>query len=280
MRPVRMLVERPWNGNCWMMKRLGGKVALITGGGSGIGAATARRLSDDGAHTVVLGRRAAPLKAVAEACNGMAVVGDTARCEDIELAVRHACDAYGGLDILVVSAGVEQFGSVETVTLEDWRRVFSINLDGAMLAARAAIPALRARGGGAIVLVSSVAAVAGAPSYAAYCSSKAALSGLNRSIAVDYGPENIRCNAICPGWTLTELALREIEDTARKKGIDALQLQHELTGNYPLRRMGRPEEIAAVIAFLASNDASFVTGTMLSADGGGGIVDIGTLPFM
>lgn len=262
------------------MQRFDGKVALITGGGSGIGAATARRLSDEGAHTVLLGRRAAPLKAVAEACNGVAVVGDTTRFEDIERAVHHACDAYGGLDILVVSAGIEQFGSVETIALEDWRRVFEINLDGAMLAARAAIPAMRARGGGAIVLVSSVAGLVGAPSYAAYCSSKAGLSGLNRSLAVDYGPENIRCNAICPGWTLTELAVREIEDIAREKGIDALQLQHELTKAYPLRRMGRPEEMAAVIAFLASDDASFVTGTMLSADGGGGIVDIGTLPFM
>ncbi|MEP7351574.1 MAG: SDR family oxidoreductase, partial [Sphingorhabdus sp.] len=99
-------------------------------------------------------------------------------------------------------------------------------------------------------------------------------------LAFDYGPENIRCNAICPGWTLTELAIREIGEIAREKGIDPQQLQNDLTKVYPLRRMGRPEEMAAVIAFLASEDASFVTGTMLSADGGGGIVDIGTLPFL
>lgn len=261
------------------VERFGGKVALITGGGTGIGAATARRIADEGGRVVLLGRREAPLKTVAEACGGLAVVGDTTQFEDIERAVQRAREEYGGLDILVASAGIEQFGSVETIALEDWRRVFEVNLDGAMLAARAAIPAMRTRGGGSIVLVSSVAGLVGAPSYAAYCASKAGLSGLNRSLAFDYGPENIRCNAICPGWTLTELALREIEDVARDKGIDPAQLQHDLTRVYPLRRMGRPEEMAAVIAFLASEDASFVTGTMLSADGGGGIVDIGTLQF-
>ena len=104
--------------------------------------------------------------------------------------------------------------------------------------------------------------------------------GLGRSIAFDYGPENIRCNMICPGWTLTEMAVREIEDMAREKGLDPAQLQQELTRAYPLRRMARPEEIAAVIAFLASDDASFMTGTTLSVDGGGGIVDVGTLPFL
>lgn len=262
------------------MARFAGKVALITGGGTGIGAAAARRIADEGGRVVLFGRREGPLRAVAGTCDGLAVVGDTTRLEDVENAVARARAEFGGLDILVVSAGIEQFGSVETLSLEDWRRVFAINLDGAMLSARAAIPAMRARGGGAIVLVSSVASLFGAPSYAAYCSSKAGVSGLNRSLAFDYGPENIRCNAICPGWTLTELALREIADIAKEKGVDADQLQHELTRIYPLRRMGRPEEMAAVIAFLASEDASFVTGTMLSADGGGGIVDVGTLPFL
>jgi meso-butanediol dehydrogenase/(S,S)-butanediol dehydrogenase/diacetyl reductase len=261
------------------MRRFEGKVALITGGGTGIGAAAARRIAAEGGHVVLFGRREAPLTTVADSCDGLAVTGDTTKLEDIERAVRCACARFGGLDVLIVSAGIEQFGTVETGSLEDWRRVFEINLDGAMLAARAAIPAMRARGGGTIVLVSSVASLIGAPSYAAYCSSKAGMSGLNRSLAFDYGPENIRCNAICPGWTLTELAEREIAEIATAKGVSPHQLQHELTKVYPLRRMGRPEEMAAVIAFLASDDASFVTGTMLSADGGGGIVDVGTLAF-
>lgn len=262
------------------MKRFDGKVALITGGGSGIGAAAARRIAREGGKVVLFGRREAPLMHVAKECNGIAVVGDTTCLADIERAVDRAGETFDGLDILVVSAGIEQFGSVESISLPDWHRVFDINLDGAMMAARSAIPAMRARGGGAIILVSSVAGLVGAPSYAAYCASKAGMLGLNRSIAFDYGPENIRCNAMCPGWTLTELALREIEDIAREKGIDAQQLQDELTGIYPLRRMARPDEMAAAIAFLASDDASFVTGTALSVDGGGGIVDVGTLPFL
>ena len=262
------------------MKRFDGKVALITGGGSGIGAAAARRIASEGGKVLLFGRREAPLLHVATECSGVAVVGDTTCLADIERAVARAGDAFGGLDILVVSAGVDQFGSVESISLQDWNRVFEVNLDGAMMAARSAIPAMRARGGGAIILVSSVAGLVGAPHYAAYCASKAGILGLNRSIAFDYGPENIRCNAMCPGWTLTELALREIENIAQEKGIDAQQLQDKLTSIYPLRRMARPDEMAAAIAFLASDDASFVTGTALSVDGGSGIVDVGTLPFV
>ena len=263
-----------------MARRFDGKVALITGGGSGIGAATAQRIADEGGRVVLLGRRRESLAGVAGQCDGIAIVGDTTSPADIQSAVDQACAQLGGIDILVVSAGTEQFGSVESISLPDWHRAFDVNLDGAMLAARAVIPAMRARGGGSIVLISSVAALAGAPSYAAYCASKAGLLGLSRSISFDYGPENIRCNAMCPGWTLTEMAQREIQGMAREKGIDPARLQQELTRAYPLRRMARPDEMAAVVAFLASDDASFITGTALSVDGGGGIVDVGTLPFL
>lgn len=259
--------------------RYAGKVALITGGGTGIGAATAKRIAAEGGQVIVMGRREAPLREVAETCGGHAFVGDTTSLDDLKGAVVEAEERFGGLDLLVANAGVELFGSVETVALEDWRKVFEINLEGAMLAARSSIPAMRRRDGGAIVLVASVASLAGAPSYVSYLTTKAGLLGLNRSIAYDFGPENIRCNALCPGWVRTEMTERAIDEFARAKGMSLEELQHEMTKVYPLRRMAEPEEIAAIIAFLGSSDASFITGATLSADGGGGIVDVGTLQF-
>jgi NAD(P)-dependent dehydrogenase (short-subunit alcohol dehydrogenase family) len=259
--------------------RFVGKVALVTGGGTGIGAASARRIADEGGKVVVMGRREGPLRVVAEACDGHAVIGDTTSLAALERAVAEATDKFGGLDVLVANAGIELFGSVETVALEAWRRVFEVNLEGTMLAARAAIPAMRQRGGGAIVLLASVAALAGAPSYVSYLTTKAGMLGLNRSIAYDYGPENIRCNALCPGWVRTEMAERAIADVAHLKGVPAIELAADMVRVYPLRRMAEPEEIASIVAFLASDDASFVTGATLSADGGGGIVDVGTLQF-
>lgn len=262
-----------------VLGRFAGKVALITGGGTGIGAASAKRIAEEGGKVVVMGRREGPLREVADACNGHAVIGDTTSLDDLTRAVAKAEQHFGGLDVLVANAGIELFGSVETVELDDWRRVFEVNLEGAMLAARVAIPAMRKRGGGAIVLMASVAALSGAPSYVSYLTTKAGMLGLNRSIAYDYGPENIRCNALCPGWVGTEMSERTIHDIARLKGVTTQDLARDMVGVYPLRRMAEPHEIAAIVAFLCSNDASFVTGTVLSADGGGGIVDVGTLQF-
>lgn len=259
--------------------RFDGKVALITGGGSGIGAASALRIASEGGKVVVMGRREQPLDAVAQLCGGLAVQGDTALLEDLQHAVSVAEDNFGGLDILITSAGIETFGSVETIALDDWQRLLDVNLNGTMLAARAAIPAMRRRLGGAVVLVGSVAALRGAPSFAAYLTAKAGLLGLNRSLAFDFGPEKIRCNALCPGWVLTEMADRTLQDLAAMKGISRDELVATMVRPFPLRRMSQPEEMAGAVAFLASDDASFVTGTTLVADGGATAVDAGTLQF-
>ena len=262
--------------NC---SRYNGKVALITGGGTGIGAATAQRIAAEGGKVVVTGRRFELIKKIADEVGGAAIAGDVTDLAHLKAAVALAVERFGGLDVLVANAGVETFGSVEQISLEDWQRTLEVNLDGAMRACRIAIPAMRARGGGSIIHVASVAALSGAPAYVSYLTSKAALLGLNRSIAYDYGPEGIRSNAICPGWVHTEMTERAIGDIAKIKHSNFEDLMAEVVRPYPLRRMARPGEIAAVIAFLGSDDASFMTGSVVTADGGGSIVDIGTLAF-
>jgi meso-butanediol dehydrogenase / (S,S)-butanediol dehydrogenase / diacetyl reductase len=258
--------------------RFEGKVALITGGGTGIGAATARRIAAEGGKVVITGRRREEIEVVAAETGGIAIVGTTTSTTDIEKAIAAARD-LGGLDILVANAGIQNIGSVESIGLEEWRQTLQTNIEGVMLVSRAAIPEMRARGGGAIVLVASVAALTGEPQTVSYQTSKAAMLGLNRSLAYDYGPERIRCNAICPGWVRTEMTDRAISGFAIAKGLTDDEMITELVKHYPLRRMAHPDEIASVIAFLASSDASFMTGTAVVADGGGLIVDVGTLTF-
>ena len=259
--------------------RLQGKVALITGGGSGIGAATARRFVASGARVVITGRRRGIIEPLAREIGCLAVagdVGDESHCRD---AVAAAVGKYGGLDILVANAGIEHFGSAAEVEMAQWHEVMRTNVDGVLLAARAAIEPMRQRGGGAMVVVGSVASLFGAPHGASYVTSKSALLGLTRSLACDYGVDGIRVNAICPGWVRTEMAERAFKVLADAKQIDLDEVIRRLTRHYPLRRMADPAEIAGSIEFLVSQDASFVTGAILNADGGGSIVDVGTLEF-
>ncbi len=256
-----------------------GKTVLITGGGTGIGAAAARRFANLGGNVVVTGRRAAPLEAVATATGGLAVVGDTAdeaHCAD---AVGAAVDKFGGLDVLVANAAIEVFGSITEISLEDWRAALRINLDGVMMISRAAIPAMRKRGGGSIIIVSSALGLAAAPHFASYITSKTALVGLTRAMALDYGPENIRVNVLCPGWVRTELGERAIQTAADAKGVSLEAMIERVTSHYPLKRIAEPDEIATCIEFLASPASSFVTGSILSADGGGLGVNVGLLEF-
>ncbi|WP_242127203.1 SDR family NAD(P)-dependent oxidoreductase [Sphingobium sp. Sx8-8] len=260
--------------------RFAGKVALVTGAGTGLGAAIARRIAAEGGHPVLLGRREGPLRAVADSCGGLAVPGDTTNADDLARAVAAANSHFGPVGILVANAAAESLGSAERIAPEDWHRILAVNLDGALFAARAVLPDMRRLGGGAIVLVSSVAALASAPANVAYSTAKAGMLGLARSIARDFGRENIRCNAICPGWIRTELTERILENVGPMMGIPPEQLGAQLAGKAPLGRMAEPEEIAAAVAFLASEDASFITGSTLVADGGAAAVDVGTLAFV
>jgi meso-butanediol dehydrogenase/(S,S)-butanediol dehydrogenase/diacetyl reductase len=253
--------------------RLANKVAVISGGGSGIGAAVARTFADEGAKVVVTGRRPEPIEAVAEHVGGIAVQGDTADPGHADEAVAAAVRAFGGLDVVVANAGIGVGGAAADVSDEAWRSTLDVNLTGTFFLTRAALPELIRRGGGSIVLVSSVSAFVSAPESAAYETSKAGLIGLARSLALDYGRHGVRANALCPGWVRTPMGDESMDHLAARYGItrdEAYALSQRLL---PLGRAAEPEEMAACCLFLACDDSSYVTGTALVADGGTMAVD-------
>jgi len=256
------------------MNRMQGKVVLITGGGTGIGAACARLFARSGARVALMGRRAAPLRQVAGDIDALALPGDVSSAQDCARNVAAVADAFGGLDILVCAAGVLSEGGVAEVSREEWDRTLAANLTGIMQIARAGIPIMRRRPGAAIVNVSSLGGLVAPGRMAAYIASKTAMIGLTRSMAVDYGP-SIRVNAVCPGWVLTPMSEEEMETYARANRITRQEAIDRATRYLPLRRMARPEEIAGCIQFLSSDAASFVTGSVLVADGGSSAVDVG-----
>jgi meso-butanediol dehydrogenase/(S,S)-butanediol dehydrogenase/diacetyl reductase len=254
--------------------RLENKVALITGGGTGIGAAVARVFAREGAKVVVTGRRREPIEAVAAEVAGVAVAGDTSDRTHVEEAVAAAVSTFGGLDTVVACAGISIDEPVGDVSDEHWRSTLDANLTGPMMITRAALPVLIDRGGGSVVLVSSTNSMAAAPASAAYDSSKAALNALARAIAVDYGPRGIRANALCPGWVMTPMADESMDELGAARGIDRREAYALATADVPLRRPADPQEMAACCLFLASDESSFVSGATLVADGGGLAVEL------
>ena len=251
------------------------RVALVTGGGTGIGAAVARRLAADGYSVAITGRRSGPIEEIAREIGGLAIVSDTGVVADADGAVAETVAHFGALDALVLNAGIGGEGSLLDLDPAVFERVFATNVTGAFLVARAAIPhLLDARG--AIVSISSVAGLRAAPASLAYCSSKAALMMLTQCIAVDHGPAGVRANCLCPGWVRTPMADGEMDSLGRGSREEAYA---EVTADVPLRRASSPEEIAGSVAWLLSDDASYVNGAVIPVDGGHTMVDVGTLAF-
>lgn len=254
--------------------RLENKVAIITGGGTGIGAATARLFAREGAKVVVTGRRSGPIEEVANEVGGVAVAGDTGDLSHVEDAVEAAIRNFGGVDVLVASAGGGYGGAVGELDDDRWQRTLDTNLNGPRMLTREALPLMLERGGGSIVLVSSVNGLAAAPASVAYDVSKAALIALVRGIAVDYGARGIRANALCPGWVSTPMGDGAMDELAESKGVDRQAAYDLATADVPQRRAGSAEEMAACCLFLACDEASYVNGTALVADGGGMAVEM------
>jgi NAD(P)-dependent dehydrogenase (short-subunit alcohol dehydrogenase family) len=261
------------------MRRLDGKVALITGGGTGIGAATATRFREEGADVVVTGRRPEPLARVATATGAIPISGDAANAEDAKAAVKAAVERFGGLDILVANAGGGGGGAALDTDDRRWDEGIRLNLSTAFVTAREALPALLDRGGGVMVLVSSLAGLFAGPGMAGYVAAKHALIGLTRSLARDYGPRGVRVNAVCPGWVRTPIGDDQMDILAGRRGMSRDEAYALATSNLPLRRPGEPEEIASIVLFLASDESSIITGTVVVADGGASAVDLPTLAF-
>jgi len=259
--------------------RFEGKIGIITGGGTGIGEATARGFAAEGGKAVLLGPERAPLETVAGDIDGVAVVGDAADAGDVGRALAAAKD-LGGLDVVVTCAGGEGFGTLLDVPAETFEAHMRLNLTTAVVTTREALPALIERGGGSIVVTSSVAGLTAAGALVTYTTAKTALLGFVRSVAVDYGPQGVRVNAVCPGGTRTRMLQEAIDMVARDRGVDEARALEIMNTGTPLRRFADPSELAKVNLFLASDDASFVTGSTIVADGGQSAVNVGMLALL
>lgn len=250
------------------MTRLQGKVAIVTGGGSGIGRAISLAFGREGAKVAVLGRRQEALACVVaelaqNGATGKAVLCNVTRSSDTVKAVDEVERAFGRLNVLVNNAGTLSISTIETISEQDWDQVIETNLKGPFLMSRAALPAFRRAGGGAIVNIGSVLGLIAMRDRAAYCASKGGLTLLTKAIAVDHAHENVRANCICPAIVETELVKGLFSDSPDGQKARAARI-----ATLPTGRFGKAEDVAELAVFLASDESSWITGTAIPVDGG------------
>lgn len=247
------------------MNRLTGKVAIVTGGNAGIGEAIAKAFAREGASVVITGRRQGELDRVVndivkEQGKACAVAGSVTNESHVQEAVRQTVRQFGRLDILVNNAGVGDFGKrLHETDDATWAQVLDVNLTGVFRMTRASLPQMLKQGTGAIVNISSIASLVGLPTLSAYAASKGALDAMTRALAVDYAKDGIRCNVVNPGLIDTPMAAPLMSNS------EQLDL---ILSRYPIRRVGKPEEVANMVLYLVSDEAAWVTGGTFPVDGG------------
>ncbi|HEX8764721.1 MAG TPA: SDR family oxidoreductase [Candidatus Acidoferrum sp.] len=250
------------------MTRLSGKVALITGGGTGIGRAIAMAFAREGASVAVAGRRLEKVKEVALAIEkqggaAQALQCDVARGKDAERAINETAKKFGKFNVLVNNAGTLSVSTVDSISEDDWDRVITVNLKGPFLMSRAALKEFRRNGGGTIVNIGSVLGLVAMKDRAAYCASKGGVTMLTKAMALDHAHENVRVNCICPSIVETELVKGLFDDSEQGK-----RLKQSRMGTIPLGRFGKPADVADLAVFLASEESSWLTGAAIPLDGG------------
>jgi len=245
------------------------KVALITGGSSGIGKAIAERFLQEGANVIIASRSKARCDSVVKQLetisNGSVdyAVGDVSVWHDVQKMAEKTVARFGRIDILINNAGIYLEKRLEETDEVEWDRIININLKGVFLCSKAAYPHFKKQGGGTIVNMSSDSGISGNPCEAAYCASKGGVTNLTRAMALDYAKENIRVNAVCPAVINTPMLQREVDLHEDKEAYFK-----EIDDLHPIGRVGRPEEVAYAVLMVASGEASFITGANISVDGG------------
>lgn len=252
-----------------MGDRLRGHAIIVTGAGSGIGRAAAEAFAAEGADLVLADVDGESVGRVAKETGGLAVTADVTDEDEVTAMATAATDAFGKIDGLYANAGIDGAGRAHELTRAQWTRILEVNLTGTWLSAKAVLPSMLAAGSGAIVTQASTAALTGVAGLAAYSAAKGGVAALTRQLAVEYGRDGIRANALCPGTVWTPL----VERTYAERGGDATfgsieAMRERAARGYPLGRLGTPAEIAAFALFLLSPESSWISGGVFAADGG------------